>query len=94
MEYLVAQLFAHALVNNHIASQLSGFLQVAACASCHSIYTVNQLLGHPATQHASQHILKLNNAVIAFVLRRDKPGDATGSAAGNNGDFVYHIAVW
>ena len=94
MKDLVTQLAAHTLVHHHLACQFGCFLEVGPSASRDTIFAVDHFLGYATAQHPCQYIFIFDDAVIALVFWRDKPGHTTCSAARDNRNFMHEITIW
>src|SRR5665647_3032067 len=67
-EYLVAKLFTHTLVNNHVAGNFGRFAQVITATGSYAIRAKENLFGNTTTHGTSQHILELDKRGIDTVF--------------------------
>src|SRR5688572_24126782 len=93
LEYLVTEFLAHTLVNNHVAGQFGGFLQIVPGARGHAVVAISDLFGDAATEHTGQYILKFDNAVVALVFGWNCPRYTASPAARNNRYLMDWVAI-
>ena len=94
VEDLVTQLGAHALVDDHVAGDFGGFLQVIARTGRDTVLAIDDFFGDAATEGAGQDVFKFDDRCVAAVFGWQEPGDTTGTTARNDRDLVDWVAIW
>ena len=87
-----AELLAHAELRDHLPSHLGRLLDVVARA-CRGVATQVELLGDPAAEGGGDVVFELPLGPHVAVLLRERPRDAHGHAAGDDGDLVHRVGV-
>ena len=83
------QLFAHAVLGDHGASDGGGALQIVGGAG--GDIAQHQLFGHAPAQTDGNLLGQLAFGPVALVLLRQGDGHTSGSAAGDNGDLMDRV---